>query len=359
MEENKVINSNFLQPRDAWDRLSLAEKAEMMKVAVNNGIFNLQDIRDKYNEFAEGGFVEANEFKGGGYKPSSSVKKRISTWEGGAMTGAKDPLSGKWGKNRSFEAEADSFYDALPAGIREQVLNNPELADNLFSYSYNVGAGNFKKRVVPALERYYSGNGSAQEVANSMWASGDKKLRGLRNRRAVEQKGVMDALSPAFMPQAADNTFVYNPYILPQQSTTMLPQMVPDEDVYVSTHEVSPEEQRAAKLKESFDNINKFNTIMKMVGIENTAVPEFISTGNPFIDFLQSNEHASGGKIHIKPSHRGRLTELKKRTGKSEAELYRTGSPATRKMITFARNARKWKHGDGGNLFLNDDLYLK
>lgn len=55
--------------------------------------------------------------------------------------------------------------------------------------------------------------------------------------------------------------------------------------------------------------------------------------------------------IHIKPSHRGRLTALKKRTGKTEAELYKTGSPATRKMITFARNARKWKHSDGGNLF--------
>ena len=359
MEENKVINSNFLQPRDAWDRLSLAEKAEMMKVAVNNGIFNLQDIRDKYNEFAEGGFVEANEFKGGGYKPSSSVKKRISTWEGGAMTGAKDPLSGKWGKNRSFEAEADSFYDALPAGIREQVLNNPELADNLFSYSYNVGAGNFKKRVVPALERYYSGNGSAQEVANSMWASGDKKLRGLRNRRAVEQKGVMDALSPAFMPQAADNTFVYNPYLMQQQNTSMLPQMVPDEDVYVSTHEVSPEEQRAAKLKESFDNINRFNTFMNMVGIENTAVPEFISTGNPFIDFLQFNEHASGGKIHIKPENRGKFTALKKRTGKSASWFKAHGTPAQKKMATFALNARKWKHGLGGNLFSNDNLYLK
>lgn len=48
--------------------------------------------------------------------------------------------------------------------------------------------------------------------------------------------------------------------------------------------------------------------------------------------------------IHIKPSHRGRLTALKKRTGKSEAELYKNGSAAVRKMITFARNARKWKH---------------
>ena len=46
--------------------------------------------------------------------------------------------------------------------------------------------------------------------------------------------------------------------------------------------------------------------------------------------------------IHIKPANRGKLTRLKKRTGKSEAELYRTGSAATRKMITFARSSRKW-----------------
>lgn len=51
-----------------------------------------------------------------------------------------------------------------------------------------------------------------------------------------------------------------------------------------------------------------------------------------------------GGSIHIKPSHRGRLTELKARTGKSEAELYNDGNPAHKKMVVFARNARKWKH---------------
>ena len=58
---------------------------------------------------------------------------------------------------------------------------------------------------------------------------------------------------------------------------------------------------------------------------------------------------ALGGKIYIKPSHRGRLTELKERTGKTEAELYNDGNPAHKKMVVFARNARKW-HGDGGLL---------
>lgn len=49
--------------------------------------------------------------------------------------------------------------------------------------------------------------------------------------------------------------------------------------------------------------------------------------------------------IHIKKENRGKLTALKKRTGKTEAELWKTGSKATRKMITFARNSRKWKKG--------------
>jgi hypothetical protein len=63
------------------------------------------------------------------------------------------------------------------------------------------------------------------------------------------------------------------------------------------------------------------------------------------------NEYAKGGKIHIKPENRGKLTALKQRTGKTEAELYNDGNPAHKKMVVFARNSRKWKHGDGGNLF--------
>jgi len=57
---------------------------------------------------------------------------------------------------------------------------------------------------------------------------------------------------------------------------------------------------------------------------------------------------AKGGKIEIK--HPGRLTALKKRTGKTEAELWAEGNPSVRKMITFARNARKFKHAYGGYL---------
>lgn len=49
-------------------------------------------------------------------------------------------------------------------------------------------------------------------------------------------------------------------------------------------------------------------------------------------------------EIKIKKSHEGKLTDLKKRTGKSESEIYNDGNPAHKKMVVFARNARKWNH---------------
>ena len=66
------------------------------------------------------------------------------------------------------------------------------------------------------------------------------------------------------------------------------------------------------------------------------------------------NVAAKGGRIEIK--HPGRLTALKKRTGKTEAELWAEGDPKVRKMITFARNSRKWKKAYGGFLDAADNL---
>lgn len=48
--------------------------------------------------------------------------------------------------------------------------------------------------------------------------------------------------------------------------------------------------------------------------------------------------------IHIKPENRGKFTALKKRTGKSASWFKAHGTPAQKKMATFALNARKWKH---------------
>ena len=147
----------------SWNELSLKDKADYIKESVNNGIYNLSDIRNRYNMYAEGG-----------YKPSESIKKRITNWEGSSMR-----------TNRSFQAEANDFNRVIPSSIRSK-LSQQQL-DALYSYGYNVGMGNLKKRVLPTLIDYVKGKASNEDVQKSMWASKDNELRGLTTRRNIER----------------------------------------------------------------------------------------------------------------------------------------------------------------------------
>lgn len=147
----------------SWNELSLKDKADYIKELVNNGIYNLSDIRNRYNIYAKGG-----------YKPSESIKKRITNWEGSSMR-----------TNRSFQAEANDFNRVIPSSIRSK-LSQQQL-DALYSYGYNVGMGNLKKRVLPTLTNYVQGKASNEDVQKSMWASKDNELRGLTTRRNIER----------------------------------------------------------------------------------------------------------------------------------------------------------------------------
>lgn len=64
------------------------------------------------------------------------------------------------------------------------------------------------------------------------------------------------------------------------------------------------------------------------------------------------NAFAGGGRIHIKPENRGKFTKYcgGKVTAECIARGKRSSNPAVRKRATFAANARKWKHEDGGPL---------
>ena len=60
------------------------------------------------------------------------------------------------------------------------------------------------------------------------------------------------------------------------------------------------------------------------------------------------NVYVGGGSINIKPENRGKFTELKERTGKSSTWYKEHGTPAQKKMATFALNAKKWAHKHEG-----------
>ena len=55
---NKKEEGGFLNTYKQWQDLPIKERADIMKVAIRNGITNLADIKAKYNEFALGGQLE-------------------------------------------------------------------------------------------------------------------------------------------------------------------------------------------------------------------------------------------------------------------------------------------------------------
>ena len=61
VEGNQHSEGGQLNNYKKWNDLSIGEKSEMMKVAIRNGITNLADIKAKYNEFAEGGYIPSEE----------------------------------------------------------------------------------------------------------------------------------------------------------------------------------------------------------------------------------------------------------------------------------------------------------
>ena len=71
------------------------------------------------------------------------------------------------------------------------------------------------------------------------------------------------------------------------------------------------------------------------------------------------NQFKDGGGIHIKKKNRGKFTEYcgGKVTSECIARGKRSSSPTIRKRATFAANARKWKHEDGGPLFTHGGIW--
>ena len=41
--------------KEAWDKLSMQEKAQLIKLSVDNGVSSLKQIRDTYNLYSSGG----------------------------------------------------------------------------------------------------------------------------------------------------------------------------------------------------------------------------------------------------------------------------------------------------------------
>lgn len=263
---------------NAWDSLSLADKAEMIKVAVANGIMTLPEIRNTYNEFAKGG-----------YKPSGNIKKKISDWEGSSMK-----------TNRSFEDEARDFNRVVPTEVRDKLTQQQK--DALYSYGYNVGMGNLKERVVPTLTAYTKGKASKEDVQRSMWAKRDNELRGLTTRRNAEREMFGGNYRTTFTGTGKLGThidpseYTYYEDLSPMIDNINIPQMqFPDskatdpttlykaphiDETLFSKPEVTPEKPVYNPQQERLEGLKRMNTIMGLLG-QSTSFAGLVDTSTP------------------------------------------------------------------------------
>lgn len=87
---------------------------------------------------------------------------------------------------------------------------------------------------------------------------------------------------------------------------------------------------------------------------DDEPVQIFAANGGPVFNSDYFNDDPvqvyKNGGINVKPSHKGRFTAYKARTGKTTSEALQSSDPHVRQMANFARNASKWKHGMGGRL---------
>ena len=294
MDTKSFVHNDIFFPKSAWDSLSLSEKSEMMRVAVRNGITDLKTIREKYNEFAEGGNTKQEPTYNGG------------TLDEVTVTGYR-PI------------ELKTYY---PLGkdypwTGHSQLNIPitkEVADEYGLYGLEA---------VPLSER------------KQMWITVDKKPR--------------DRGYNLFTNNCADATLNYLNTAFDTKESPILFTTPGD----VRDYAIDTLKGKKVKDRNGVETIlihrNKGNadTISRRV-LDLQNAQEFMDKGYTGAHLLM---RANGGSIHIKPENRGKFTALKERTGHSATWFKEHGTPAQKKMATFDLNSRHWKHGLGGNLF--------
>jgi len=334
-------------PKTAWDNLSMLEKSEMMKVAVRNGITDLKTIREKYNEFAEGGDT----------KWTMEDEAKYMEWRQSLPDNLRLTNDSDYDMRAAFKAsmqptlEADGLYHLRSRDPETgRILKAPHHPTYLQAINTDARMGYYP--VVDDKGQTYTqtwegnkfggGGGFASLITMPMILPRDTE--GGKKQRKVLQ--FLPVVGTAVNAEEA----VYNP----TQYNIVRTGISAASDLFgLSLWRGAKAGVQLVKgglptTKEVMRDVTSPWTRNEVKDVFRTGLGYGLPLADTEMDILE-NTKAKGGKIHIKPSHRGRLTELKARTGKTEAELYNDGNPAHKKMVVFARNARKW-HGEGGPL---------
>lgn len=296
MKQYQFINEDNT-PKSAWDSLSIAEKSEMIGVAVKNGITDLPTIRQKYNEFAEGGnlYQSGGGIKGGKKKGDKVDTTQCAAWSNGLLReNGYMPYGNAWALGN-----VDMLFNGFDSIPRPESFDktaveryNHAASDNVYR---NFDSKTLDKNKPYVVNMFYNDSPALEDAYNQ-----GKGVTGTHT-------GVLTWEEPA--------------------------------NRWMVTHNV-----HGTIHQEPFGKLQNGNN---QYGVTAVYAPRKENAWNKVRGFFG---FAEGGGIHIKPENRGKFTALKERTGHSATWFKEHGTPAQKKMATFALNARKWKHSLGGPL---------
>lgn len=340
-----------------WNDLSLKEKAAMMQVAVGNGIYNLSDIRKAYNEFAEGGDTEEN------------IGEVPSTVGSSILNLAANTLRNRLYKNIEpfgYNDPQRRLFDALVLGKDEHGnfvgdVNDSERAPAQYQTIDDIWAEYL--HIPQENRRYLNGKYHITKNSNGTYSlpyesmedimqvvNSDNPLlpgqKGSAGNSVLGQYGVRRGFDSKGDYLEYNDTWRINPWAKTSEGkgygeddqNSLLYQIFKDKKD-ASLGIGTPLEIKGRYYLDDIYGNPRSNSVY---------LPEITVT---------PTEYKHGGKIYIKPSHRGKFTRLKERTGHSASWFKLHGTPAQKKMATFALNARKWKHGEGGPLVEAANIY--
>ena len=274
----------------------MRQRADIMKLAIDKGIYDLGTIRDTYNRYAEGGDLSDDDLvdwiikeEGFNTKPEDIgdgkmtlgsgltnpkwhelYKKRGNTWsqEDNRMAVAEEVADRrKWAEGNIPN------WDTLPKSAQKALLS--------YKYNYNFTKGNSPK-LYAALE-----NNDLYEAARQINAtSKDPKFRnGLEQRREREQEWFLSDIKPHTptirthsdtIPQKEQSvsTRVVSPY-LDELSIRQMPVKVPRKDSYIETTTLSADEVRRSRMRKAMQDRADYSRFMDSISIQNNPRPQF------------------------------------------------------------------------------------
>ena len=140
---------------NTWDSLSMAQRAEVMKLAVQNGIYSLDTIRGAYNEYAKGGGIHIDPSKKGTFTAAAS-RHNIGVQEFASKVLAnKDDYSTAMVKKANFAKNARKWkhgfggplFDSITPNLFEEGggfgTRSQAVSEDLGNGWYKTTAGNY------------------------------------------------------------------------------------------------------------------------------------------------------------------------------------------------------------------------